>query len=292
MEAQKKKMSKGKKILIIVLCIIAFLLVVVVTGGAVALNKYCQVKDYTVSSAGDIANDQTVMIAHRGFRAVAPENTVPAFEEAGKAGFSAIECDIYRTKNGVWVIQHDRHTYRMMNTNKFVEKATYEELKNADTDNGVNIDKYPNLKICTLEEYLQICEKYGMQAVIEFKEENNHEYYGEVIDLCKKYPEVKVTFISFKFSDLQELRKLCDNDMMYLVQKIEDEDIELAKSIDNCGIDFNGNKEENFENDAAQIKKCIDEGMLVGAWTIDDTAVMKKLVDVGVNLITTDCITY
>ena len=90
MEAQKKKMSKGKKILIIVLCIVAFLLVVVVTGGAVALNKYCQVKDYTVSSAGDIANDQTVMIAHRGFRAVAPENTVPAFEEAGKAGFSAI----------------------------------------------------------------------------------------------------------------------------------------------------------------------------------------------------------
>ena len=292
MEAQKKKMSKGKKILIIVLCIVAFLLVVVVTGGAVALNKYCQVKDYTVSSAGDIANDQTVMIAHRGFRAVAPENTVPAFEEAGKAGFSAIECDIYRTKDGVWVIQHDRHTYRMMNTNKFVEKATYEELKNADTDNGVNIDKYPNLKICTLEEYLQICEKYGMQAVIEFKEENNHEYYGEVIDLCKKYPDVKVTFISFKFSDLQELRKLCDNDMMYLVQKIEDEDIELAKTIDNCGIDFNGNKKENFENDAAQIKKCLDEGMLVGAWTIDDPAVMKKLVDVGVNLITTDCITY
>ena len=289
MEAQKKKMSKGKKILIIVLCIVAFLLVVVVTGGAVALNKYCQVKDYTVSSAGDIANDQTVMIAHRGFRAVAPENTVPAFEEAGKAGFSAIECDIYRTKDGVWVIQHDRHTYRMMNTNKFVEKATYEELKNADTDNGVNIDKYPNLKICTLEEYLQICEKYGMQAVIEFKEENNHEYYSEVIDLCKKYPDVKVTFISFKFSDLQELRKLCDNDMMYLVQKIEDEDIKLAKSIDNCGIDFNGNKEEN---DAAQIKKCLDEGMLVGAWTIDDPAVMKKLVDVGVNLITTDCITY
>ena len=265
---------------------------VVVTGGAVALNKYCQVKDYTVSSAGDIANDKTVMIAHRGFRAVAPENTVPAFEEAGKAGFSAIECDIYRTKDGVWVIQHDRHTYRMMNTNKFVEKATYEELKNADTDNGVNIDKYPNLKICTLEEYLQICEKYGMQAVIEFKEENNHEYYGEVIDLCKKYSDVKVTFISFKFSDLQELRKLCDYDMMYLVQKIEDEDIELAKSIENCGIDFNGNKEENFENDAAQIKKCLDEGMLVGAWTIDDPAVMKKLVDVGVNLITTDCITY
>ena len=45
MEAQKKKMSKGKKILIIVLCNIAFLLVVVVTVGAVALNKYCHVNE-------------------------------------------------------------------------------------------------------------------------------------------------------------------------------------------------------------------------------------------------------
>ena len=30
----------------------------------------------------------------------------------------------------------------------------------------------------------------------------------------------------------------------------------------------------------------------MGAWTIDDPEVMKKLLDLGVNLITTDCITY
>ena len=131
-----------------------------------------------------------------------------------------------------------------------------------------------------------------MQAVIELKEENNQEYYPEIIRLCNMYPEVKVTFISFKISNLQKLRELCDNDMMYLVQEITEEDIELAKSIRNCGIDFNGNKEKNYDLDSYLIKKCVEDGMLMGAWTIDDPEVMKKLLDLGVNLITTDCITY
>lgn len=292
MSEAKKKMSKGKKALIIILSILAFLLVLVVTGGAVALHEYCKVKDYTVASAGDIADDYTVMVAHRGFRAVAPENTAPAFREAGKAGFAAAECDVYRTKDGVWVVQHDRSTYRMMDISKFVEKATYEELVNANTDNGVNIDQYPNLKICTLEKFLQICDKYQMQAVIELKEENNQEYYTEIIDLCDQYPNVKVTFISFKITDLQKLRELCDNDMMYLVQEITEEDIELAKGIYNCGIDFNGNKEKNYDFDSYMIKRCVGEFDLVGAWTIDDPEVMKNLVDLGVRYITTDCITY
>lgn len=292
MSEAKKKMSKGKKALIIILSILAFLLVLVVTGGAVALHEYCKVKDYTISSASDFADENTFLIAHRGFRAAAPENTAPAFREAGKAGYAAVECDIYRAKDGVWVVQHDRSTYRMMDKSMFVEKATYEELKDATTDNGVNIDQYPDLKICTLKKFLQICQKYNMQAVIELKEENNQECYPEIIRLCNMYPEVKVTFISFKISDLQKLRELCDNDMMYLVQEITEEDIELAKSIRNCGIDFNGNKEKNYDLDSYLIKKCVEDGMLMGAWTIDDPEVMKKLLDLGVNLITTDCITY
>ncbi|MGN1203392.1 MAG: hypothetical protein ACI4RF_08860, partial [Eubacterium sp.] len=80
-----------------------------------------------------------------------------------------------------------------------------------------------------------------------------------------------------------------DSPVYYLVQEITDEDIELAKSLEGCGIDFNGGKEENFEN--GMIQKCIDEGLEVGAWTIDDTELLDKLVDSGVTLITTDNIT-
>lgn len=291
--SKTKPWSKKKKILVIVFSIIAFLLVAIVVGGVTALNWYCDPGEYTIESAGDYTDTADLqLVAHRGFRGVAPENTAPAFIEAGKAGFQAAECDIYRTIDGVWVIQHDRLTYRMMDINKTVEKATFEELMNAKTDNGINIDQYPDLKICTLEEFMQICSDYGMDAVIEFKEENNQEYYGEVIELCKKYPSVKVTFISFKFSNLEALRKICDNDLMYLVQEIKDEDIELAKDLENCGIDFNGNKKKNLENDGEAIKKCIDAGLSVGAWTIDNVETMKALQSYGVNMITTNAIKY
>ena len=86
MSNEKKKWSKGKKIAVIILCILAFLLVAVLCAGFYALNWYCTPVDYEVVSASDIIKDDTIMVAHRGFRAVAPENTAPAFEEAGKAG--------------------------------------------------------------------------------------------------------------------------------------------------------------------------------------------------------------
>ncbi len=288
----KKKWSKKKKILVIVLSIVAFLLIATVCAGLGVLHWYCTPVAYEVASASSIVDENTQIIAHRGFRAVAPENTAPAFEEAGKAGFYANECDIYRTKDGVWVVQHDKNTYRMMDLTKNIEKCTYDELMAHKTDNGNNIEDYPDLKICTLEEYMQICSKYNMNAVIEFKGESNQEYYGEVIDMINQYPDVEVTFISFQFSDLQALRKVCDNDLYYLVQKIEPEDIELAKTVENCGIDFNGNKDKNWENDAQIIKDCQAAGLKLGAWTIDDVEVMQKLLDVGVEMITTNCITY
>ena len=61
-----------------------------------------------------------------------------------RPGFTGAECDTYRTKDGVWVISHDSHTYRMMDQHAFVEKKTYDELLTYNTDNGVNIDQYPN----------------------------------------------------------------------------------------------------------------------------------------------------
>ena len=283
---EKKRWSKKKKAAVIILSILFTLIVLVVIAGVVALNWYCKTADYTIVST----DKQISLVAHRGFRSVAPENTAPAFEEAGKAGFWGAECDIYRSKDGVWVVQHDVNTYRMMDKTASIEKKTYDELMQFNYDNGTNIDDYQNLKICTFEQYLEICAKYGMTAVVEFKGNHNIEHYDEVIELVDKYG-VETIFISFQFEDLEALRKLTDADLYYLVQEIKPEDIELAKTLENCGIDFNGNMEENYETDI--IQQCKDAGLKLGAWTINDTAVLDKLVDeYGITVITTDAIKY
>ena len=282
---EKKNLTKKSKILIIVLSIVAFLLIATVLGGVIALNQYCKTKDYTVIST----SDNVTLVAHRGMRSVAPENTTASFAEAGKHGYWGAECDVYRTKDGVWIISHDSHTYRMMDKSAFIEKKTYEELMDMNVDNGVNIDKYEDLKICSLEEYLDICKKYNMTPVIELKGKNNTEYYSEIVDLANQF-EVNPVYISFHIENLQTMRRLTQCKMYYLVQKISEDDIQDAKSIENCGIDFNGNKDKNFKSDI--IKKCQDAGLELGAWTINEEDALQKLEQYGITLITTDCIEY
>lgn len=282
---EKKKLTKKSKILIIVLSIVAFLLIATVLGGVIALNQYCKTKDYTVIST----SDNVTLVAHRGMRSVAPENTTASFTEAGKHGYWGAECDVYRTKDGVWIISHDSHTYRMMDKSAFIEKKTYEELMDMNVDNGVNIDKYEDLKICSLEEYLDICKKYNMTPIIELKGKNNTEYYSEIVELANQF-EVNPVYISFHIENLQTMRRLTQCKMYYLVQKISEDDIQDAKSIENCGIDFNGNKDKNFKSDI--IKKCQDAGLELGAWTINEEDALQKLEQYGITLITTDCIEY
>lgn len=283
-ENVKKKWSKKKKIAVIILSVLLALIVVIVAGGVYALNVYCKTPDYELLKT----EQEVTLVAHRGYRAVAPENTSASFEEAGKAGFWGAECDIYRTADGVWVVSHDTHTYRMMDKSAFVEKETYADLMEMKVDNGSNVENYPDLRFCSLEQYLQICKQYDMVAVIELKGTNNTEHYDEVVNLVSQYA-VRAVYISFHFENLEKIRALSLAPVYYLVQDITDEDIETAKSLENCGIDFNGKKEENFEK--GMIKKCIDEGLEVGAWTINDTELLDKLVDNGVTLITTDNIT-
>lgn len=284
MNSTKQKWSTKKKVAVILLSVLLVLIMLVVIAGAVVLNMYCKTADYELLTT----KQNVTLVAHRGYRAVAPENTAPAFEEAGKAGFWGAECDTYRTADGVWIVSHDTHTYRMMDKSAFVEKKAYSQLMEMTVDNGSNIEKYKDLRFCSLEEYLQICKDYNMTAVIELKGKNNTEHYDEIVALVDKI-QVEAVYISFHIENLEKIRALTDNQVYYLVKEITQEDIDLAKAIKNCGIDFDAHKDENFEND--MISRCIDQGLSLGAWTVDDTALLDKLVENGVTLITTDNIT-
>ena len=50
-------------------------------------------------------------IAHRGYKAKHPENTMGAFQGAVKVGAHAIETDIHLTKDGVVVLSHVSRNY-------------------------------------------------------------------------------------------------------------------------------------------------------------------------------------
>jgi glycerophosphoryl diester phosphodiesterase len=53
--------------------------------------------------------------AHRGYSVAAPENTMPAFEAARRAGADAIEFDMQVTRDSHVVIMHDKAITRTTN---------------------------------------------------------------------------------------------------------------------------------------------------------------------------------
>ena len=70
-------------------------------------NLYLAPVISTLLCAG-IANASSVDIyAHRGYRAIAPENTLPAYQDAFKIGVDVIDVDVQMTKDKVLIVAHD-----------------------------------------------------------------------------------------------------------------------------------------------------------------------------------------
>ena len=72
---------------------------------------------------------QVRMIAHRGLSLLAPENTLPAYELAGKYGYYGAECDIHETKDKEFILLHDDLLNRTTTGSGKPEHYTLEELK-------------------------------------------------------------------------------------------------------------------------------------------------------------------
>ena len=174
---------------------------------------------------------------------------------------------------------------------KNIEKTNYQDLMKLNTNNGIDVENYENLKICTLEEYLEICQRFRMNAFIELKSKNSTEHYGEIMELINKYG-VDHTFISFQADNLRKMRELDKDAKLFLVvDDIKESDIETALEIGNCGIDFDVDLDKNYKNDCEMIKKCVSKGLEMGCWACDEPEKMQRVVDLGVKYITTDCLT-
>ena len=110
------------------------------------------------------ANENNICyVAHRGYTKYAPENSIPAFEAAGREGFQAVECDIHETakdKKGKrrFVIMHDQTLNRMCGLsgkNIYQKKLTYQKIQSKyRIKTGNNIESYTKkqLRMPSLEE--------------------------------------------------------------------------------------------------------------------------------------------
>ncbi len=127
-------------------------------------------------------------IAHRGFSARYPENTMLAFERALELGVDGAEFDVQLSRDGVPVVFHDESLARITGDARLVKELTLEQLRQLDVSYRFK-GKCPAQRIPTLEEYFSLVRDRDFLSILEFKTAI-FEYDGIerlVIDLIRRF---------------------------------------------------------------------------------------------------------
>lgn len=224
------------------------------------------------------------MVAHRGLSGIEKENTCAAFVAAGNRSYYGIETDIHRTLDGKFVVIHDDTTGRVAIDNLEVEKTTFDCLRRMQLTDIDGVKGRSDLVIPTLAEYIRICKKYKKICVLELKnamsKEDVYRVCGEIE--AEGYLD-HVVFISFQLENLISLRQgYPKQPAQYLTGKYTPDlaDILVREKLD---LDIRYTE---------LTKEVIDEmhaaGIKVNCWTVNDPEAAGRLIQDGVDMITTN----
>lgn len=118
-----------------------------------------------------------MIIAHRGFSDIAPENTVPAMRAAATAGAELIELDVQRTADGHLIVIHDPTFARTTDVATVfpgreaspVGSFTLAEVRQLDAGSWKG-PQFAGTRIPTLDELLTAVQPTGCGLLLELKD--------------------------------------------------------------------------------------------------------------------------
>lgn len=272
-----------KKKTITLLLVLVILIAGVVCGFMV--RSKTPPKVISLSQKG-LPTENVNLVAHRGFSAVAPENSSAAFVEAGKARFFAAECDIQLSKDNVWVVNHNKTIDKMTDGEGNIRDMTYDEISQYSVDGGHYSEKYTGQKLITLDDYLAICDEYEIIPQIEVKE-GNYSCLADILTALDKY-DMRTTAIIISFDGviLEKIRNLDENiELWYLTHEITEDQIKLAR-LNNYALAFNCKK-----YDEEILRKAQNENIKLASWTVDSIKIYEELYELGIRNFTTNRLT-
>lgn len=235
------------------------------------------------------AQNEAIIIGHRGGCAEQDENTLQAFQNAYAAGIHNFETDIHMAKDGTLVISHDESLKRCCGIDKNVEQMTKKELLAVKTLKG-----NPLLLLEDLLDFLQ--DKPDIYMQFEMKTNNSRlnpdnripEYCERVYKAIKKKTPTDADY-SLSSSDYRPLRYMAAHhpDMVLMLNTdrvpLNDDTIERALAM---GIHrVAGNLDKTTRE---QVKRAHERGMKVGLWfgqRLEDTLLELQL---GIDYLGTD----
>lgn len=219
------------------------------------------------------------IISHRGLHTKAPENTLIAFESAGKhPDYFGIECDVYTTKDGIFVVHHDHNMLRMTGIDKDIMDITYEEIADAKLiSNGKRKERIPSLI-----EFLDVCSIYQKVPIIEIKRVHDMTQLNDLLDIMSHYESLSPIIISFNINYLKYIRTMSNLPLQLLITDLSDDIIYDSKV---NGIDLSINKESMTRQ---RVKELKEQGFKVAVFTVNNQEMFEKYNAMGIDYLTTD----
>jgi glycerophosphoryl diester phosphodiesterase len=213
--------------------------------------------------------------AHRGASAHAPENTLEAFELARSAGADGIELDVRLDRDGTVVVFHDRDLQRLCGRAGCIEELTGDERK-ALRVRGAGVP--------TLEEVFHVLGDLDLNVELKANQPGRNgalvEATANVIRNSRHADQVLVSSFD-PFSLLQFYRLLPDVPLAFLFGA--DQPLPIRKGWLGRAMGATVLHPEHTLCTAETVKAWHRTGRPVNTWTVDDTAELRRLDDIGVD---------
>lgn len=227
---------------------------------------------------------RTQITAHRGYSAVAPENTMYAFEEAVGIGADYIELDVQLTADGQLVVFHDNTIDRTTDGKGELSKYTYKELQEFSAGSWFSKDgMFDDAKIVLFSDVLE-CVGNDILLNIEIK---NH---GDIVRTAEKTVEVIEEYgierscyvTSFSYKALKTVKKLNPKIKTGLIANIATStSFSQLKYIDAVSLNY------IFINQSV-VNMAHQNGKRVFVWTVDNRSDIQHMIAMGVDNIITN----
>ena len=229
------------------------------------------------------------LCAHRGFNAVAPENSMPAFGAAISLGASEIEFDLWVTTDGEIVSCHDSTLDRVSTGSGKIYEKSFAEL--SEFDFGIKFgEKFKGLRIVRFEDILK---KYAGHAVMNIHIKNRStqkdgydvDAMKKIVALIRKYDCVKhVYFMSGVDAILRQFKEYAPD--IAICVGGGDQKWEIVDR----AIELGAQKVQLFKPyfNQKMIDKAHAHGIRCNVFWSDDPEEAKRFLDMGIDTILTN----
>lgn len=152
-----------------------------------------------------------IFIAHRGYAAAYPENTLIALDAARQAGAEYVEVDIQLSADHIPVLFHDRDLQRLCKQTGAIHDYTFSQLEKFNvTDTEKFADQFAENKITPLHFFIDYLKEHPqLKAFIELKR-SMIDHFGEALVLKTLLPlftgmKKQISFISYNQAILKNI---------------------------------------------------------------------------------------